>query len=193
MDIPAWYGLNVNPAFLDSNLALYSPFFIAVASAYLAFVHLNKLDMALEFSSVVAEWFDLPNLIQDLLVVHETMECMLNNTMSESTEISTPDIARYGQDPDAQVGSVFVETMLEATSEASGNAPAFEKQEGSLVASEAHDIVRREVGGLVVTLKKKLRFLAIRSREITRARENYRRKEKRANRRRRKQISMRSI
>ena len=62
--------------------------------------------MALEFSSVVAEWFDLPNLIQDLLVVHETMECMLNNTMSESTEISTPDIARYGQDPDAQVGSV---------------------------------------------------------------------------------------
>ena len=37
----------VHPAFLDSNLALYSPFFIAVASAYIAFMHLNEPEKAI--------------------------------------------------------------------------------------------------------------------------------------------------
>ena len=132
--------------------------------------------------------FNQFNLLHDLEIVHATLEYMLSNTRSESTELSSPDIERYVPIPDTQVGAVCFESSMEATPDALEDVHV----EEDISVYNSGDVVRKEVGGLVVTLKKKLKFLAIRSKLITREQPHHRRKE-RFRKRRRKEVSLRSI
>ena len=62
---------------LDSNLALSSPFFIATASIYIAFVKFEETSQAFSFASWVAEDFEMPNLQEKLLEASNKLENMI--------------------------------------------------------------------------------------------------------------------